>query len=145
MWQVGDGRSVRFWLDKWVPNEPPLALKISNPNLVINATLSVREVIDISGTWKSSFLKDHVPTEIYEKIMALPSPLDEDGDDLVVWVGTNHNRFSIRGLWLMAEFLPMKEGINGMYPSHQLVLAVMMVMNPLFTFSVIADMLPGSG
>lgn len=97
--KVGDGRTVRFWLDKWVPNEPSLMLKATNPNLMLDTTFLVRDMVTDSGRWNCQFLVNNVPSSIIEKIMAIPPPMDDDGEDLVGWAGTNNGIFSVRSAY----------------------------------------------
>lgn len=86
-WKIGDGRLTNFWLDKWVPNRSEL-LPSASQNF-IDTTISVRDVLNAEGEWNLTFLHENLPTNIVNQVVALPTPIDADGCDVMGCEGTN--------------------------------------------------------
>ncbi|GAU42748.1 hypothetical protein TSUD_77850 [Trifolium subterraneum] len=74
VWQVGDGKKINFWLDKWTPNGTSL-FSITNQTS-IDSTLLVRDVV-----------------------LAIPAPKDIDGQDSIGWGGTNNRGFTVKSAY----------------------------------------------
>ena len=96
-WKIGDGRHTNFWLDKWVPNRSELFPSASQN--FIDTTISVRDVLNTEGDWSLSFLRENLPTNIVNQVVALPTPIDVDGTDVMGWEGTNTYRFTIQSAY----------------------------------------------
>jgi len=96
-WKIGDGKNTNFWLDNWVPNRSEL-LPSASQNF-IDTTISVRDVLNAEGDWNLSFLSENFPTNIVNHVVALPTPIDADGPDVMGWEGTNTHQFTVQSAY----------------------------------------------
>jgi hypothetical protein len=94
VWQLRDGKSINFWMDKWAPNRTFLMQAATN--LTINSTLNVKDVLTIEGKWNLNFLKNNLPLNIVNQLVALLQPRDTDCPDIVGWRGTNIHHFTVQ-------------------------------------------------
>ncbi|CAJ2630361.1 unnamed protein product [Trifolium pratense] len=97
VWQLGDGNSINFWMDKWTPNGSPLMINATNN--IIDTTLLVKDVLTTEGHWDLNFLHTHLNPNIVSQIMAIPAPIGTDGDDTIGWKGTNTHHFTIKSAY----------------------------------------------
>jgi len=96
-WKIGDGRHISFWLDKWVPNKSEL-LPSTSQN-IIDTIISVRGVLNAEGDWNLSFLRENLPANTVNQVVALPTPIDADGTGVMGWEGTNTYQFTIQSVY----------------------------------------------
>lgn len=80
-WKIGDGRHTNFWLDKWVPNRTKL-LPTASQNF-IDTTIFMWDVLNAEGDWNLRFLRENLPTNIVNQVVALPTPIDADVSDVM--------------------------------------------------------------
>ncbi len=69
-WILGDGKSVRFWTDRWVIDKPLIELAIAP----IDQSLSTKLVADYWGEnreWRWPEFEHLIPTEILMRISAI--------------------------------------------------------------------------
>jgi len=97
VWQLRDGSNINFWLDKGTPSGTSL-ISITNQSF-IDTTLSVREVVTPSGEWNYDFLNSNLPHDVTLQVLALPAPLDTDGQDSIGWGGTSTRDFTIQSAY----------------------------------------------
>ncbi|CAJ2657953.1 unnamed protein product [Trifolium pratense] len=97
VWQLGDGNSINFWMDKWTPNGSPLMINATNN--IIDTTLLVKDVLTTEGHWDLNFLHTHLNPNIVSQIMAIPAPIGTDGDDTIGWKGTNTHHFTVKSAY----------------------------------------------
>jgi hypothetical protein len=49
----------------------------------------VQDVLNAVGDWNLAFLHENLPTNIVNQVVALPTPIDADGCDVMGCEGTN--------------------------------------------------------
>ncbi|KAL8132867.1 hypothetical protein AgCh_008374 [Apium graveolens] len=80
-WQVGNGKSINFWSDKWIPSSPHFLVRDAkgpfNPNSFVSDFIT-------SGRWNISKLRDHVSDEVISDIKSIPLSLT-NANDRIVW------------------------------------------------------------
>lgn len=96
-WQVGNGRSIRIWLDQWTLN--PSTYKLVSPSTSLPLEARVFELIEpIHGTWKADLIQSiflpHKADEIYG--IALSSKLPNDKQ---IWDPINNGKFTVRSAY----------------------------------------------
>jgi hypothetical protein len=97
VWQLRDGSNINFWLDKWTQSGTSL-ISTTNQSF-IDTTLSVKEVVTHLGEWNYDFLITNLPYDVALQVLALPAPLDTDGQDNIGWGGTSTRDFTIQSAY----------------------------------------------
>ncbi|PNY06182.1 ribonuclease H [Trifolium pratense] len=101
-WSLGDGKSINVWNDKWLGDQIVLATDMGNiPESIRNWT--VADLVDDAGQWKMDSFSELVGHDIVQKIMAIPPPMVEDGDDVRVWPGDKRGRFTVSSAYSMLQ------------------------------------------
>ncbi|CAJ2642253.1 unnamed protein product [Trifolium pratense] len=96
-------------MDRWTPNGS--CFMEAATNQAIDSTLNVKDVLTIEGKWNLDFLKNNLPLNIVNQVVALPEPRDTDGPDVVGWRGTNTHHFTIQSAYeLQRGNIPQMEG-----------------------------------
>ncbi|MCI03053.1 putative ribonuclease H protein, partial [Trifolium medium] len=107
--QIGDGNHTNFWLDKWGPNN--VSLINFSTNSYVDTTITVKDMVDDTGNWDLTFLFGNLPSNIVNRIIALPAPHETDGPDVFGWGGTSSHNFSVRSAYdLITETIASVEG-----------------------------------
>ncbi|KAI9078841.1 hypothetical protein K1719_039182 [Acacia pycnantha] len=94
-WKVRDGRSVKFWEDRWLNGVDKLGNYFVGELEMLNSTLTVSQTLNERREWNWAWLEWVLPHEVTQLLKVIPPPCPEDGDDIVVWRGdreTAHNR-----------------------------------------------------
>ena len=92
-WQVGNGRSIMIWKDKWLPS--PSTYEVVSPVNYKPEDSRVAELIDEEkGAWKTDLVSNvffpHEADLIYGIALCANMPEDKQ-----VWVLTNNGLFSV--------------------------------------------------
>ncbi|CAN1754104.1 Putative ribonuclease H protein At1g65750 [Linum perenne] len=99
-WSVRDGKTTKFWTDRWLDSGALLvdqALNIQG----VNPSLLVSQVIKTNGDWDSDFLSSVLPHDIVLQVIGMSPPLDNLGQDSLVWGLEANGAFSVRSAYLM--------------------------------------------
>ncbi|XP_075670237.1 uncharacterized protein LOC142640006 [Castanea sativa] len=104
-WQVGNGRSIGIWKDKWLPT--PFSYKVTSLLSTFHEDAQVVELIDSnSGTWKHDILNQvFLPheAEIIDGIALSSNPQE----DKQIWAPTISGLFNVRSdYWFAMEEVP---------------------------------------
>ncbi|KAL0011083.1 hypothetical protein SO802_006191 [Lithocarpus litseifolius] len=99
-WQVGNGKRIRIWEDKWIPT--PSTFRINSPSNHLPREALVSSLINNrSATWKSKVVK-HVFLQ-HEADAILSIPLSQYlPEDKLVWVGTQNGMFTVLSAYKLA-------------------------------------------
>jgi hypothetical protein len=101
-------KSINFWMDRWAPNSSFLMKAATNE--AIDSTLNVKNVLTTKGKWNLNFLKNNLPLNVVNQLVALPKPRDTYGPDIVGWRGTNTHHFTVQSAYeLQRENIPQME------------------------------------
>lgn len=83
-WQVGNGRDVYIWKDKWTPN--PTTFQIISPLTILPIDAKVSALIDEeNGVWKTSLIRELFLDREVESILSPTLPTDK-----LVWTTTKN-------------------------------------------------------
>ena len=82
IWQVGNGKTIKFWLDNWV-SRSPLSDSI-NTQVTLNKDATVAEFMLPNKTWNKNLLEQYLPHDLVTKITSIPIPLN-DIHDRMYW------------------------------------------------------------
>jgi hypothetical protein len=87
-WTVGDGSSIDAWSQVWI--EPGYTVM---QNCVVPRHFC--DLIEDGGQWNWSILVDWMPTDIQNKMAAIPPLSAENGSDERVGIGGNRTGFAV--------------------------------------------------
>jgi hypothetical protein len=93
LWTVGDGSSIDAWSQAWIEPGYTVMQNCDVPHQLQGAR--VCDLIEDSGQWNWSLLGDWMPTEIQNKIAAIPPPSAENESDERVVIGGNRSDFAV--------------------------------------------------
>ncbi|KAI7996494.1 hypothetical protein LOK49_LG10G00769 [Camellia lanceoleosa] len=82
-WQVINGKSIKFWKDKWVASSKKFRVKSLKPS---GCSLSIvsEPINSASKCWNKTVLHSLVSHEEVEEICAIPIAI-EDQNDRLIW------------------------------------------------------------
>ncbi|KAL7243729.1 hypothetical protein ACSBR1_016032 [Camellia fascicularis] len=93
-WQVGNGKSIKFWKDKWIPRLPGFQMSNSRPpDYSISLVSDV--VVPNRTEWNITKLGTVVSAEVLANIWSIPISC-EDQDDVVIWHYTPKGHYEVR-------------------------------------------------
>lgn len=91
---IGDGTSTSVWSDCWISPGLRLSDVIENiPNDLIH--LNVNDLSGGDGVWHLNPISGLIPTNLVNRILAIPPPSLGNGSDAMLWPGNNLGQFSI--------------------------------------------------
>jgi hypothetical protein len=93
IWRVGDGHSIRFWGDRWLPT--PITFKVQSPQHYLGENALVANLIDlVTKRWNTELFSTVFQEAEAHVIANIPlSPLQPP--DCMIWMGATNNLFSI--------------------------------------------------
>jgi ribonuclease HI len=99
-WLIGDGKTAKFWEDKWLSNLPELrSLAIKDlPSKMLNQ--SVSQYVTNSGEWKWENIQDYVTNNTLLTLAGFKAPAEEGIDDEPLWGLTTSGAFSIKSAFM---------------------------------------------
>ena len=109
-WQVGNGDSIRIWMDKWIPT--PSTYKVVSPPVGLPLEARVSELVDPnSRMWRTELVRHiFLPHEAHKICsIALSFKLLEDEQ---IWAQMNDGRFSVQSAYKIAMDLS-SESLGG--------------------------------
>lgn len=99
VWQVGDGRSIKIWEDRWV--QPNLGYKLQRPHDGVNSEDRVSSVIDQESRWwnvpKLQEIFSEVEVQTICKIPICPGGQPNQ----LVWEGTKNGAYTVSSRYHM--------------------------------------------
>ena len=104
-WQVGNGKSIHIWQDRWLPT--PSQYKVISPPSLLHPAARVEELIDpVSREWKMELIHriflPHEADTIGGIVLSSNLPMD-----LQIWAATTNGRFNVKSAyWLAMEPTP---------------------------------------
>ena len=98
-WRLGNGSSVSFWKDTWIPTCGQLldhAISQVPNNILYD---EVNNVTAPSGGWNWNLITTMLPAHICGKIAAIPPPSEVLGSDILIWVPSCDGNFSVKAAY----------------------------------------------
>ncbi|KAF7838891.1 ribonuclease H [Senna tora] len=95
-WRVGNGASINFWTDCWVPNCKRLCDIASIPIPSNRLSDKVSEYVTPSGDWDWNSFQFLIPEHARSRIAAIMPPSDGNGHDKLAWKFGKDGCFSVK-------------------------------------------------
>ncbi|CAN1301181.1 Putative ribonuclease H protein At1g65750 [Linum perenne] len=99
-WSVRDGKTTRFWTDRWVDSGILLVDHTTNLQGVASSLL-VSQVINRDGNWNTDFLFAVLPSDVVLQVVGMSPPVKTLGNDTLVWGLEVNGSFSVRSAYLL--------------------------------------------
>ncbi|KAK4282627.1 hypothetical protein QN277_013982 [Acacia crassicarpa] len=154
VWEVGDGRDVRFWKDRWLLSSSTLEDVLTGERHVISENLRVSELVTPAGKWNSQWLGMWRPRNIVDMFQNVLPPSPADGSDRRIWCLPDSNSVTVRAIYkCLSPHVTTDEVSQKMWkqlwrwkgPQKVKIFAWMMVHQRLLTMSRIARWSGGDG
>jgi ribonuclease HI len=96
-WCIRNGNSVDAWNHVWI--EP--GCRVNQLCVVPTQLQSARvcDLVDDHGSWNWQLLEPWIPSNILNKIAAIPPPCEENGSDEPVGICSNNNGYSVTAMY----------------------------------------------
>uniref|UniRef100_A0A6N2MZS1 RNase H type-1 domain-containing protein n=1 Tax=Salix viminalis TaxID=40686 RepID=A0A6N2MZS1_SALVM len=102
-WNLGNGRHVLFWRDKWLGEYGPLNTLL-NPEARVNTLhYTVADMVDSGGNWKWELFAHLLPIHTVMNIAGHIPPMQDTREDSVVWDHSSNGRLSVRTAYMVQE------------------------------------------
>ncbi|XP_075633497.1 uncharacterized protein LOC142605956 [Castanea sativa] len=93
-WQVGDGKRINVWKDKWIPS--PRTYKVMMPERLQSQTQWVCDFIDEDRKeWKGDLVRQCFLPQDAEAILSIPLSVNGIGDR-IIWAENKNGRFLVK-------------------------------------------------
>ena len=112
-WQVGDGKSVWIWKDKWIPT--PSTFRVISPRILLLLDQITDILIDANrGTWTVDLVRELFINFEVETILSIPLSIRMPKDKMV-WAGTPNGQFTMKSAYWLAQAMSRAdhEGTSG--------------------------------
>ncbi|KAL0000259.1 hypothetical protein SO802_019861 [Lithocarpus litseifolius] len=99
-WQVGDGKNIRIWKDKWIPT--PSTYRVISPRTLLPEEATADILIDADhGTRRADLVRELFLDFEAENILSIPLSTRMPRDKLV-WAGTANGQFTVKSAYWLA-------------------------------------------
>ena len=106
-WQVGDGKSIWIWKDKWIPTPSTYFVISPRTLLPIDATADI--LIDADhGTWRANLVRELFMNFEGKNILSISLSISMPRDKMV-WAGTPNGKFTVKSAYWMAMAMSSAE------------------------------------
>ncbi|CAN1758488.1 Putative ribonuclease H protein At1g65750 [Linum perenne] len=103
-WSIRNGRSTRFWTDRWVDSGTILIDHATNLQGV-DSTIPVSDFCLSNGEWNLPKLREFLPENVVWQVYGMSPPRADMGEDTRVWGLENNGRFTVKSAYLMLKDL----------------------------------------
>ncbi|KAF7804220.1 putative ribonuclease H protein At1g65750 family [Senna tora] len=111
-WRIGNGKTIKFWTDKWIPGCESLINHVRVSLSDFELDKSVDQYITASGDWCWSSFEYLIPDNICMKIASIMPPNDRSKEDMLAWKGNEDGKFSVKSMYNMLGKVPSSEQGN---------------------------------
>ncbi|KAA3479708.1 LINE-1 reverse transcriptase isogeny [Gossypium australe] len=103
MWSVGDGTTIRGWVDSWVLDVGPLLSHVPAHGS-LNMDSILKDWVMQYGSWNVDMLRIWLSDDIIQRIISIPPPHPAGGEDRIIWARSGVGSFSVRSAyWALKE------------------------------------------
>ncbi|GLT38078.1 hypothetical protein SLA2020_123480 [Shorea laevis] len=101
-WSVGSGNTIKFWIDVWVGDRPLSETALREiPPVQLDAPVS--QALNVGSGWNVSFLRQLLPENMVEQILAIPISYSGGQEDSVFWKGSSSGIFSVKSAFMLLQ------------------------------------------
>ncbi|KAK9081324.1 hypothetical protein Syun_031103 [Stephania yunnanensis] len=113
-WAIGNGHTIRFWLDRWVGGVKPLIELTTIPILESRRGDTLCTYVNEFGGWCWADFEAYLPAEVLLRIAAIPPPIPQSSDeDSVYWSHSESGKFSTYSAYTSLTHMPWSVGNAG--------------------------------
>ncbi|KAK9169574.1 hypothetical protein Syun_001714 [Stephania yunnanensis] len=113
-WAIGNGHTIRFWLDRWVGGVKPLIELTTIPILESRRGDTLCSYVNEFGGWCWADFEAYLPAEVLLRIAAIPPPIPQSSDeDSVFWSHSDSGKFSTYSAYTSLTHMPWSVGNAG--------------------------------
>jgi hypothetical protein len=117
VWRIGDGKQVKIWGDRWVPQ--PSTFKIQSPCISLPIDAKVAELFDpAGGGWNVQLVKSIFNEEEAALICNIPLSRYNQKDKLI-WRAAKSGLFTVRSAYFIENDKKSLLTGEGSHPSDQ--------------------------
>ena len=99
-WQVGDGKSIGVWTDRWLPR--PSTFRVLTPPALLLANTMVDSLIDSNnGDWNINLINQIFLPDNATYILSIPLSCHKP-QDRMIWAYTPRGRFTVNSAYKVA-------------------------------------------
>ena len=99
-WQVGDGKSIDIWIDRWLPR--PSTFRVLTPPAQLPANTRVESLIDQeNGDWNLDLIHQTFLQDDATSILSIPLSRHKP-QDRMIWAYTPKGRFTVNSTYKVA-------------------------------------------
>ncbi|XP_042974779.1 uncharacterized protein LOC122306417 [Carya illinoinensis] len=97
LWKIGNGNSVKVWLDRWLPT--PTSFKVQSPLKILSSGATVNSLIDQdTHSWNLALIQDvFIPEEVAVISKLHISPCSSS--DRLTWRCTTNGMFTVKSAY----------------------------------------------
>ncbi|XP_061339719.1 uncharacterized protein LOC133286328 [Gastrolobium bilobum] len=99
LWELGNGKEIRFWCDKWLPMDRTLRELVIDEGSVRNDNLRVAEAVTQAGDWDMEWIRSMLPSNVSNMIYSFLAPHDEDRPDRLIWSFNNSHLITVKEIY----------------------------------------------
>nr|KYP50870.1 Putative ribonuclease H protein At1g65750 family [Cajanus cajan] len=98
-WNIGDGKTVKFWSDKWLPSRTVLVNNV-DPSLPSEERQKVvADYINPFGNCEIERIRQYMPQDMVSEILGMAPPNGKNEADCIVWGGSRDGKFTIKSTY----------------------------------------------
>ncbi|CAI9094895.1 OLC1v1030725C1 [Oldenlandia corymbosa var. corymbosa] len=97
-WSLGDGKMVRFWLDRWLGNQDTLISLARHPIPEEHLQLPVANFVS-NGAWDWQAFQHLLPATCLMRLSAIAVPTGGVGDDKMYWGYSDDGGFTTKSAY----------------------------------------------
>ncbi|KAJ1391877.1 ribonuclease H [Sesbania bispinosa] len=98
VWNIGNGKSTRFWSDTFIHGLSPLSNYAFQPSSV-SQDCSLVASFASNGSWNLEILQTSLPPEVIEKLNAITPPRENLEDDSPTWADSSDGEFHLKNMY----------------------------------------------
>jgi ribonuclease HI len=102
VWRVGNGKKIRIWKDRWLPQ--PSTFQVQSPPSILEPNAKVSQLLEDDGEWNLALLGQVFTVEEVEIIRTIPIS-STDQEDRLIWRGTTKGVFTVKSAYHMQKEL----------------------------------------
>lgn len=95
IWRIGNGDSIKFWKDCYIPNIGPLINVATGSVSVSELSSSIKDYVSDNNTWNVGKFTHLIPGAITNRINAMVPPNELNNEDCIARKQNNDGSFSV--------------------------------------------------